>query len=202
MLYFGERSRANGVAERLNSTLLNDCRTLLRSSGLSLHLRFHAVQFSTLMRNSLITSTTGTSSRAKAGLAGLDVSTILPFGQRVMVNLTPTNKLQPRGLVGFALNPSTESHGYLIYIPSKHRVVDTSSYVVIRGEPLERDNPDVLIDPLIEQLEARQYEFRSQPVISGGWYRPRCLTLHANDATGDTLESVNNGNYTNSIWRR
>lgn len=152
-------SKANGIAERLNYLLLNDCRTLLKSSGLSLHLWFYAVQFSTLMRNSVITSSIGTSSRAKAGLAGLDVSTILPFGQRVMVNRTPINKLQPRGILGFALTPSTESHGYLIYIPSKHIVTDTSNYLVIHGKPNKTEDADTIIDPLFEQLESRQTDF-------------------------------------------
>ncbi len=47
-------SRAHGVAERLNRTLLNDCRTLLHCSGLPNHLWFSAVEFSTIIRNSLV----------------------------------------------------------------------------------------------------------------------------------------------------
>lgn len=44
-------SASNGVAERLNLTLLNDCRTLLKASHLPLHLGFHTIQYATLIRN-------------------------------------------------------------------------------------------------------------------------------------------------------
>ncbi|QLG70918.1 hypothetical protein HG535_0A08650 [Zygotorulaspora mrakii] len=198
-------SKANGVAERLNYTLLDDCRTLLRSSNLPLHLWFYAVQFSTLMRNSLITSSVGTSSRAKAGLTGLDVSTILPFGQRVMVNNPPKNKLRPRGIVGFALTPSAESHGYLIYIPSKHTVTDTTNYLIIRGDPHDRtDDADAVIAPLLDQLEARQDgEFdNNMSTHSGGMEMDVSIhsggTIHQRPVsptpTADNLSTSSGGN--------
>ncbi|KAF4001400.1 TYA transposon family protein [Saccharomyces cerevisiae] len=69
-------SRAHGVAERLNRTLLNDCRT---TASLQQH----------------------------AGLAGLDITTILPFGQPVIVNNhNPDSKIHPRGIPGYALHPN------------------------------------------------------------------------------------------------
>ncbi|EDO16464.1 Tkp1 protein [Vanderwaltozyma polyspora DSM 70294] len=73
-------SRAHGVAERLNRPFLDDCRTLLESSGLSSHLWFYSVEFANLIQNALLNTKYKTSARARAGLAGLDASTILPFG--------------------------------------------------------------------------------------------------------------------------
>lgn len=45
-------SSSNGVAERANLVLLNDCGTLLTSAKLPQHLWFYAIQFSTIIRNS------------------------------------------------------------------------------------------------------------------------------------------------------
>jgi len=127
-------SSSNGVAERSNLTFLNDCRTLLVASHLPNSLWFNAVEFATLMRNAFINSTNNLSPRGKAGLAGLDASTILPFGQEVVVhNHKVKNKLHPRGITGFALSPSKESHGYLIYIPANKQTIDTANYSLVKN---------------------------------------------------------------------
>ncbi|EDO17438.1 Tkp1 protein [Vanderwaltozyma polyspora DSM 70294] len=154
-------SRAHGVAERLNRTLLDDCRTLLESSGLSPHLWFYSVEFATLIRNALLNTTYKTSARARAGLAGLDASTILPFGQHVITHDTnPIDKLHVRGHHGYALTPSKESHGYLIYVPHLHKVLDTSNYVVIRSDTnisADHNYDSTVFDPLMQSI-ARPYD--------------------------------------------
>ena len=122
-------SASHGIAESSNLTFLNDCRTLLASSGLPDKLWFEAVAFATLLRNSIINSTTKMSPRGKAGLCGIDASTILPFGHRVVIFKHKTiSKLDERGVEGIALRPSDESHGYRIYIPSTHSIIDTANY--------------------------------------------------------------------------
>lgn len=62
---------------------------------------------------------------------------------------------------------------------------------MIPGDPLEKDNPDELIDPLVEQLEARQYELSDfdQSSRSGGIDMDVSL-YSTKDAPGDTVESV------------
>ncbi|CCK70632.1 integrase catalytic domain-containing protein KNAG_0E03750 [Huiozyma naganishii CBS 8797] len=110
--------QANGVAERLNLTLMNDCRTLLKTTNLLYHLWFYAVQFATLLKNSVYNDTLQSSARAKAGLPGRDIKNILPFGQPVIAHFTKLKtELKYRGEQGFALVPSSNSYGYQIYIP-------------------------------------------------------------------------------------
>jgi len=76
-------SRSHGVAERMNLTFLNDCRTLLKASHLPPHLWIYAVQFSAIVRNAVYNKRINTSPQALAGLPALDVTTILGFGQPV-----------------------------------------------------------------------------------------------------------------------
>lgn len=147
-------SSSNGVAERSNLTFLNDCRTLLVSSHLPNSLWFNAVEFATLMRNAFINSTNKISPRGKAGLASLDASTILPFGQEVVVhNYKVKNKLHPRGITGHALSPSKESHGYLIYIPSTKQIIDTSNYSLVKNSVHNNTNDNSIFDDLISIYE-------------------------------------------------
>ncbi|CCH61291.1 hypothetical protein TBLA_0E02360 [Henningerozyma blattae CBS 6284] len=128
-------SSSNGITERTNLTLLNDCRTLLAATGLPNQLWFHAVSFATLMRNAFHTSSIKSTPRAKAGLVGLAASSLLPFGQDVILHTPNTHsKLDVRGLKAFALTPSNESHRYLFYVPSSHKVVDSSNFSLIRGD--------------------------------------------------------------------
>ena len=147
-------SSSNGVAERSNLTFLNDCRTLLVSSHLPNSLWFNAVEFATLMRNAFINSTNKMCPRGKAGLAGLDASTILPFGQEVIVhNHKIKNKLHPRGITGYALSPSKESHGYLIYIPTNKTIVDTSNYSLVKHSKNHTSTDSSIFDELISIYE-------------------------------------------------
>lgn len=55
----------------------------------------------------------------------------LPFGQLIMIHNTKTSsKLEVRGELAYALRPSTESHGYLFYVPNLKEPVDTSNYSI------------------------------------------------------------------------
>ena len=148
-------SSANGVAESSNLTFLNDCRTLLSSTNLPNSLWFHAVEFATMMRNAFVNSTNKFSPRGKAGLAGLDASTILPFGQEVVVHQhSVKNKLRPRGVTGYALSPSKESHGYLIYLPSTKQIVDSSNYVRVKHDSNVTPSDQTAFDDLLSSIES------------------------------------------------
>ncbi|GAX72356.1 gag-pol fusion protein [Saccharomyces cerevisiae] len=156
-------SRAHGVAERLNRTLLDDCRTQLQCSGLPNHLWFSAIEFSTIVRNSLASPKSKKSARQHAGLAGLDISTLLPFGQPVIVNdHNPNSKIHPRGIPGYALHPSRNSYGYIIYLPSLKKTVDTTNYVILQGKEsrLDQFNYDALtFDEDLNRLTASYQSF-------------------------------------------
>ena len=156
-------SRAHGIAERLNRTLLDDCRTQLQCSGLPNHLWFSAVEFSTIVRNSLASPKSKKSARQHAGLAGLDISTLLPFGQPVIVNNhNPDSKIHPRGITGYALHPSRNSYGYIIYLPSLKKTVDTTNYVILQGKEsrLDQFNYDALtFDDDLNRLTASYQSF-------------------------------------------
>ncbi|CCD25830.2 uncharacterized protein NDAI_0G00540 [Naumovozyma dairenensis CBS 421] len=105
------------------------------------------------MRNAFINSSTNSSARAKAGLAGLDARTILPFGQEVMIHdYTQTSKLKSRGITGFALTPSKESHGYLIFVPSLRKVIGTSNYAIVVHDStsLSESSTHSVFDNLLE----------------------------------------------------
>lgn len=151
-------SRAHGIAERLNRTLLDDCRTHLRCSSLPNHLWFSAVEFSTIIRNSLISPKNKNYPRQHAGLAGLDISTLLPFGQTVVVNNhSPDSKICPRGIPGCALHSSGNSYVYIIYVPSLKKTIDTTNYVIWHDEQsrLDQFNYDALtFDADINRLTA------------------------------------------------
>lgn len=63
----------------------------------------------------------------------MNVKTILPFCQPVIVHLTKTSsKLHYRGEPGIALTPSDQSYGYLIFITSARKTVDTANNAVVK----------------------------------------------------------------------
>lgn len=146
-------SQAHGVAERLNLTLLNDCRTIMNSAKLPHHLWYYAVQYATIIRNSIYNNSMRDSPRSKVGLLGLDTKSLLPFGQPVIINLNKTaSKLHVRGEKGFALIPDAESYGYLFYLPTKRRVVSSSNFVPIKHDVDIHENEeydDSIFDDLI-----------------------------------------------------
>lgn len=182
-------SSSNGIAERSNLTFLNDCRTLLNATHLSNNLWFHAVEFATIMRNAFINSTNKISPRGKAGLAGLDASTILPFGQEVVVhNHKVKNKLHPRGITGYALSPSKESHGYLIYIPSNKTIIDTSNYSLVKHSKNYTSTDSSIFDELISTYG---YENDISDITAN---TQDVITHDANASTNDTKTGMGGNN--------
>lgn len=112
------------------------------------------------MRNSIVTTSTKESPRAKAGLTGLDNSTVPPFGQPVIVNKPKTSsKLNSRRWKGYALCPSSVSFGYLIYVPGAPQdIFDTRHYRAIRNDV---EPKETVIDPVIDYAEERDINDRS-----------------------------------------
>ncbi|CCH58835.1 hypothetical protein TBLA_0A10570 [Henningerozyma blattae CBS 6284] len=115
------------------------------------------------MRNVFCNSVYNTTPAAKAGLHGLDASTLLPFSQSVIIHVTDTDgKLDPRGLLAYALTPSTESNGYLLYVPAYNKVLDSSNYEIVREstKPTIDSTPNVF-DELLSFYDS------TSPTIGG-----------------------------------
>lgn len=87
--------------------------------------------------------------RPKAGLANY-----IAISQRViLLSSKPINKLTVRGIKDFALTSSKVSHGYLIYAPSLHKIVDTINYVIVKNDIPVANNEtydEGIFDPLHE----------------------------------------------------
>jgi len=134
----------------------------LKASHLPPHLWIYAVQFSAIVRNAVYNKRINTSPQALAGLPALDVTTILGFGQPVIVHLSKTaSKLHYRGEQGYALCPSTHSRGYMIYIPKDHKIVDSTNFAVLRaGIHIEDDqeyDSDIFDDMINKFTKNEEY---------------------------------------------
>ena len=186
-------SAAHGVAESSNLHFLKDCRTLLSSSGLPDTLWFGAVAFAILLRNSVINSTTNMSPGGKAGLCGIDASTLLQFGHSVVVlKHNTSSKLDERGVNGYALRPSETSHGYLIYIASNHSIVDTANYGISKSPTTSNstDTNNNIVDHFIENISNNNHLFTSateSTIIPS----PNTSTLQQITTLGGTTSSSN-----------
>lgn len=125
-------SKMVSVAEQVNRALLNDCRTNLHCSVLPKHFWFSAIEFSNIIRNLLASPKDGKSPRQRVGLGAFQ-SVLLPFGHPVRVNRRdPKTEVYPRGILGYALYPSQNSDGYVIYLPSLKKTVDATNYVILQ----------------------------------------------------------------------
>lgn len=166
-------SKAHGLAERQHYTMLNDCRTHLQHANLPPKLWYHAIVFSNTVRNTFVNRHTGTSPRNKASMAGLSFKDVLPFGQPVIAHIhDPQSKLDSRGILGYALHPSTESYGYIIYVPEENKIIDTRNYVILKHPPGENVSQDE-IEQMIERIEnedaanMENVEFNEEPNYAG-----------------------------------
>jgi hypothetical protein len=114
----------NGIAERLNRTLLEKVRAMLHASGLPKNLWGEAVKHAVWLKNR-------TSTRAlpdnktpyemvynkKPNLANLH-----EFGTKVWVHDSENSKLEGRSRIGRWLGYDTESSGHRIYWPDRHSI--------------------------------------------------------------------------------
>lgn len=149
-------SRAHQVAERLNLTLFNDARTILLASGLPETIWYLAVQYSASIRNATYDDILRASPRSKAGLRGHDSTTILAFGQKVVIEsyLNGSNVV-PRVDQGMAVCPSAHDHGHYIYIPDTHEVVESTNFAVYEKNVAIHPNEigySSFLDSIIEDI--------------------------------------------------
>ncbi|GME83902.1 unnamed protein product [Ambrosiozyma monospora] len=108
---FGYMSASNGVAERVNLTVLSDCRTLLHSGKVHPMFWIEAMNHSNLIRNHLYSDALGDSPAGKLGLPPLDLSKLHVFGEKCVVTVKSyEKKLDTRGAVGLYLAASITIH--------------------------------------------------------------------------------------------
>ncbi|SPO29799.1 uncharacterized protein UTRI_10282 [Ustilago trichophora] len=107
----------NGVAERMNRTLMDMVRCMLIQSGVPDHFWLHAIQHAAYVRNRLPNINTG---KAKTPYElfydkPTDISMIRPFGCAAWVHLLPhrrTSKLSPRSTKMIYLGTSLDRKAY------------------------------------------------------------------------------------------
>ncbi|KAH3901560.1 uncharacterized protein SCDLUD_001322 [Saccharomycodes ludwigii] len=159
-------SRGNGVAERLNLTLLNDARTLMGNTNLPRHLWFYAVLFSCYVRNGIIAASndTGCSPRELMSIPKLNVAKILPFGSHVILHHPTHDKIEKRGLDAYVLAPSESSFGYLVWVPSLMRIVDSSSISLCKSPFNSGECQENVIDEFIDELISKDDSLDSNRV--------------------------------------
>lgn len=182
----------NGVAERLNRTLLEKVRAMLHASGLPKFLWGEAVKHAVYLKNR-------TSTKALDGKTPFEIfygtkpnlSGLPEFGCEVWVHTTEGSKLDGRAVKGRWVGYDEESSGHRIYSPEKRTVsiqrsvkfkTDDINIYLPRIVPLEGEKekvdcfsetrtdeaPSGGVDPLgdsFEQSEGRPKRIRTESAI-------------------------------------
>jgi hypothetical protein len=125
----------NGVAERLNRTLIEKVRALLHDTGLPKFLWGEALNYVTYIKNR-----TWTKSSPDATLHEIlthkkpDLSNVHPWGARVWVHDTSGSKLDGHAKEGRWMGFDEESKGHHIYWESKRSVTVERSVMFVPTE--------------------------------------------------------------------
>ncbi|BAO40323.1 transposon Ty2-LR1 Gag-Pol polyprotein [Kluyveromyces marxianus] len=130
-------SRGNGVAERLNRTLLDRCRTLLDETGLSKEFWYHAIEHVVYDLNHTYKEKLKCSPIEKAGIKPPKLKHIHAFGQLACYRINTNSKLDNRAKLGYLLHPSQESYGYIILDAETNKLVDTTDF-----RPFYKNGPE------------------------------------------------------------
>jgi transposase InsO family protein len=135
----------NGVAERLNRTILERVRAILHASELPKFLWAEAVKHAVYLKNRTSTRalTSMTPFQAMFG-AKPDLSNLPEWGVKVWVHDPTGSKLDGRSQVGRWVGFDEESHGHRIYWPDRHSVTaersvkfDIDNVVLTHDIPLQ-----------------------------------------------------------------
>jgi len=114
----------NGVAERLNYTLVNLIRAMLAASGLPKSLWGYALKYSVWVKNRVPTKALEKEKKTSFEMIHKekpDLSKARGFGCKVFVKTKSKSKLDPRGTVGRWVGLSEETKGgHLVYWPEKN----------------------------------------------------------------------------------
>lgn len=115
----GYTPSTNGMAERLNLTVMNSVRTLLATSLLPPRLWPEAALYITVLKNHLYSERRKGSPAPLLGLKPLHSKYLIPFGTTVIVTVLPypTAKTETRGSLALNLGYDDHCRGYTLFIP-------------------------------------------------------------------------------------
>jgi hypothetical protein len=110
----------NGVAERLNRTLVEHARAMLLGKNLPKYLWAEAVNYATWLKNRLPSrATPGTTPFELVRKAKPDLSQAHEFGARVFVHVLEAGKLEARAEEAIFVGVDAESKAWRVYWPGK-----------------------------------------------------------------------------------
>src|SRR5690606_35630477 len=102
----------NGVAERMNFTLLQKVRSIFADSGLPIYLWTYAVKYATLLHNIVKSPSPWVSS---FGRKPNFLHKLLIFGQRVYFYAHESDKLKDKGAEGYFVHYDCLRRGYYVF---------------------------------------------------------------------------------------
>lgn len=144
----------NGVAERLNRTLVEHARAMLVESTLPRNLWTYAVLHATYLKNRSSTRALDgkTPYEARYGKAP-DLRHLQPFGAKVWVRLEKYDKLGPKAREGRFVGYPKESKGIYVYWESTRTITVERNAVFLSGGPGGEATEDDLSEGAREQVE-------------------------------------------------
>ena len=175
----------NGVAERLNRTLVERVRALIHASGMPKSLWGEAIMHATWVKNRTSTRRLGKKTpyemlyQKKPNLENVPV-----WGCRVKVHDTSGSKLDMRARDGHWVSFDPESDGHCIYFP------DRGIIGVERSVVFEQREREVPVMPLTASVQGEQR------VVSGQQNPPHTDDQHTSpsDQTSDDAPTSSNAN--------
>lgn len=160
----------NGVAERLNRTLVEHACAMLIAHGLPKFLWAEAVNYAVWLKNRLPSrSIPGHTPYELVHNAPPDLSCAHEFGSPVLVHLEHAGKLEPKAEDAFFVGVDGESKAYRMYWPAKRRVsvernvtfipptVVVADGLLAEGEYSPTEQPLSAQDPSSTSSPAPQY---------------------------------------------
>lgn len=124
---------SNGVAERVNLTIMQDVRSMLISSSLPSYFWVEAALYSVLLRNHVYSDALGTSPASYLGFSPLDVRRLREFGEKCYVtNLPYGGKVDQRSSTAIYLGYSASTYGHRVFVPTTDGSVDSGYFICSR----------------------------------------------------------------------
>jgi len=119
-----DTTKHNGIAERLNRTLLEKVRAMLHASGLPRNLWGEAVKHAVYLKNRTSTRALPENKTPYEMIHGAkpNLGDLHEFGTKVWVHETRNSKIDVRSKVGRWLGFNHESSGHQIYWPDRHLI--------------------------------------------------------------------------------
>lgn len=121
---------SNGVAERVNLTILNDVRSMLISSKLPSYFWPEAALYSVYLRNYTWNEKLNNSPACFIGYRPLNVKTIHEFGEKCYIKILPEgSKTDIRSRSAIYLGVSLNTYGHYVFVPEAEGKLDVGNFI-------------------------------------------------------------------------